>query len=71
MADIFDSLTAERPYKKVWSSEQALAELDRMVEAGQIDATCVQAVHRHLPQFIEIRDRYEEANPRPVADANT
>ena len=71
VADIFDSLTAERPYKKVWSPEQALAELDRMVAAGQLDATCVQAVHRHLPQFIEIRDRYEEANPRPEADAIT
>lgn len=69
VADIFDSLTAERPYKKVWSPEQALAELDRMVAAGKLDAQCVQAVHRHLPQFIEIRDRYEEANPHAVADA--
>jgi HD-GYP domain-containing protein (c-di-GMP phosphodiesterase class II) len=61
VADIFDSLTADRPYKKVWSTEQALAELDRMVAAGQLDRECVRAVHIHLPQFIEIRNRYEES----------
>ena len=58
VADIFDSLTADRPYKKVWSPERALEELDNMANAGQLDAECVRAAHSHLPQFIEIRDRY-------------
>lgn len=60
VADIFDSLTADRPYKKVWTPEQAMLELDRMVAAGQLDEACVDAVHVHLPQFIDIRDHYED-----------
>jgi PAS domain S-box-containing protein len=30
VADVFDALTTERPYKKAWSAEDALAEIERM-----------------------------------------
>ncbi len=45
VADIFDALMHCRPYKKQWTYEQALAELRRMVVAGQLDHDCVEALH--------------------------
>lgn len=60
VADIFDALTAIRPYKPVWSPNNALAELDRMVQAGKLDADCVQALHDHLDQIMAIHERYAD-----------
>jgi HD-GYP domain-containing protein (c-di-GMP phosphodiesterase class II) len=38
IADIYDALTAtDRPYKKALSTEQALAILQNMADAGKID----------------------------------
>ncbi|WP_342129548.1 HD-GYP domain-containing protein [Hydrogenophaga sp. OTU3427] len=68
VADIFDALTAIRPYKHVWTPEQALEELDRMAEGGKLDRDCVRAVHDHLAQLLLIRDSYQDdtaiASPR-------
>lgn len=44
VADIFDALTSQRPYKQPWPIEAALAELQRMVDAGKLDAACVAAL---------------------------
>ena len=44
VADIFDALTSQRPYKQPWSVEAALAELQRMVDIGKLDAACVAAL---------------------------
>jgi HD-GYP domain-containing protein (c-di-GMP phosphodiesterase class II) len=60
VADIFDALTTARPYKSVWTLEQALQELDRMVKAGKLDTVCVRALHDNLDQVREIRDRYQD-----------
>ena len=60
VADIFDALTAIRPYKPVWSPSNALAELDRMVQAGKLDADCVQALHDHWQQIMAIHERYAD-----------
>ncbi|NIC40935.1 HD domain-containing phosphohydrolase [Aquabacterium sp. A08] len=60
VADIFDALTALRPYKQVWTPQAALGELDRMVAAGQLDPACVRAVHEHLPEILAIRERYND-----------
>lgn len=68
VADIFDALTAARPYKHVWSPEAALGELDRMVEAGQLDQDCVGAVHECFEQFVTILRRYNDADVPEVAN---
>ena len=60
VADIFDALTADRPYKTVWSPEMALGELEQMAEAGKLDRDCVRAVREHFAQFVEIRNRYSD-----------
>ena len=44
VADIFDALTAKRPYKKEWALETAFVELERLAGVGQLDADCVAAL---------------------------
>ncbi len=61
VADIFDALTALRPYKRAWTPQQALEELDRMADQGKLDTGCVQAVHTHLDKMLEIFARYADA----------
>ncbi len=60
VADIFDALTAYRPYKRPWTPEQALAELDRMVELGKLDRDCVEAVHERWSEIVAIGERYRD-----------
>ncbi len=44
VADIFDALMHRRPYKRQWTYDEAVAELRKMVDAGQLDPDCVEAV---------------------------
>jgi len=61
IADIFDALTSERPYKPRWPNEAAFAELTAMVERGKLDADCVRA-------FVDSRDLVEETQARFAED---
>jgi putative nucleotidyltransferase with HDIG domain len=49
VADIYDALTTERPYKPGLSIEEAVAMLQREVEAGHLDARAVHSLVRILP----------------------
>ncbi len=60
VADIFDALTSERPYKEPWSVSEAFDELDRMAAAGRIDATCVGALRRAPDEISSILFRHPE-----------
>lgn len=44
VADIYDSLTQERPYKTAQSDAEALTILRGMVEAGKLDGRCLEAL---------------------------
>jgi HD-GYP domain-containing protein (c-di-GMP phosphodiesterase class II) len=44
VADVFDALTSKRPYKPGWTADEALGEMDRMMEAGKIDGRCLIAL---------------------------
>ena len=48
VADIFDALTSQRPYKQPWSVEDAIDELKRMVGEGKLDSLCVDALEASL-----------------------
>jgi len=50
VADIFDALTSQRPYKKPWSVEDALYELRTMALAGKLDSYCVEALASELTE---------------------
>lgn len=60
VADIFDALTSKRPYKKVWTLEATLDELDGMVQAGKLDADCVAAVQQNIEEIAGISRRYQD-----------
>ncbi len=54
VADIFDALTCQRPYKKPWPLDDALAELEKMQQANKLDAECVAAVRRNKAEFEKV-----------------
>ncbi len=60
VADIYDALTALRPYKRTWSHDAALEELRRMCQAGQLDADCVDAMVEHQQEILDIQQRYKD-----------
>ncbi|MFZ4287560.1 HD domain-containing phosphohydrolase [Variovorax sp. HJSM1_2] len=59
VADVFDALTSERPYKPAWTVEAAIALLQR--ESGKhFDPQVVAAFLSQLPAIIEIKNRWME-----------
>ena len=58
VADIFDALTAKRPYKKEWSVDDALDELMKLSQQGKLDPDCVQALVSQREAVEDIRTRY-------------
>lgn len=60
VADIFDALTAERPYKSIWSTADALTELQSLAAAGKVDALCVEALVSNLDQILTIQHKYSD-----------
>ena len=59
VADVFDALTSERPYKKAWTLEAAV---DFLVHGSgkHFDPQCVQAFLNSWDEVMEIRGRYQE-----------
>ncbi|OSM01719.1 response regulator [Magnetofaba australis] len=59
IADVFDALTSERPYKKAWPVEKAVAVIDE--GAGvHFDPKLIPVFHEILPEALEIKERYAE-----------
>lgn len=59
IADVFDALTSERPYKKAWPVEQAVQLL--RTEAGRhFDPELVELFLGQLPAILEIKERWAE-----------
>lgn len=58
IADIFDALTAERPYKRPWSNDEALSELGHMSACGQLDPVCVSALASCIGEAGAIQRRF-------------
>ena len=59
IADVFDALTSERPYKNAWPVEKALDLLKE--ESGQhFDPKLVPAFLEVVPEVLKIKDQYAE-----------
>lgn len=56
VADNFDALTTERPYKTAWSVERAVAHI-RERAGSQFDPECVAAFDRALPDIVTIMEQ--------------
>ena len=62
VADVFDALTTERPYKKAWEIEHAV----RFLEEGagsHFDPACVSAFIARLEDALAIRARFQDEGP--------
>jgi putative two-component system response regulator len=66
LADVFDALTSERPYKKAWSVEDALGYL--LENRGMhFDPNLVGVFEKVLPEILAVREQYAEP-PAPSAE---
>lgn len=59
VADVFDALTSERPYKKAWPLEQAADHL-KAHSGSHFDPLCVDTFFAQWPQVLEIRQRFQD-----------
>jgi putative two-component system response regulator len=57
IADVFDALTSERPYKKAWTVEDAVSFIEE--NAGKhFDPALVAMFHKVLPEILDIKKNY-------------
>jgi HD-GYP domain-containing protein (c-di-GMP phosphodiesterase class II)/tetratricopeptide (TPR) repeat protein len=59
VADVFDALTSERPYKKAWSLEQAAEHL-RTHSGAHFDPRCVDCFFARWDEVLAIRQRFKD-----------
>ena len=59
VADVFDALTSERPYKKAWTLEAAQA-FFREGSGSHFDPACVAAFFDGWDEVLEIRSRFSD-----------
>jgi HD-GYP domain-containing protein (c-di-GMP phosphodiesterase class II) len=59
VADVFDALTSERPYKKAWSNDEAFAELWRLT-SWKLDEKYVAALEKNRIQVEEIQQQFQD-----------
>ncbi len=59
IADVFDALTSERPYKKAWSVEDAIAFL-REQSGRHFDPSLVELFINQMPAVLEVKERWAE-----------
>jgi len=59
IADVFDALTSERPYKKAWTVDDAVGLIES--ESGKhFDPSLVAVFKERLPKILTIKERYLE-----------
>ena len=59
LADVFDALTSERPYKKAWSVEDSVA-LIKSESGKQFEPALVEHFLTILNSIVGIKDQYAE-----------
>ena len=59
IADVFDALISERPYKQAWSLEQAVAAINQD-SGSHFDPELIRLFNQVLPDIIEIRKQYAD-----------
>jgi putative two-component system response regulator len=61
VSDVFDALTSERPYKKAWTVEAAVAYITEQ-RGVHFDPTMVTVFNDVLPELLAIREKYTESD---------
>lgn len=65
VADVFDALTSERPYKHAWPVADALREIKR-IAGSHLDPRLVEAFQDILPQTLDIMRQHAEPAAAPA-----
>ena len=60
VADVFDALTSERPYKKAWDNEKAIQVLHELA-GEELDHDCVNALIDNMDQVKLIQKQFTES----------
>ncbi|NUM81794.1 response regulator [bacterium] len=63
ISDVFDALTSERPYKKAWTIDEAIREIERN-SGTHFDPQLVEAFKTIIPDIVEIRERFASRNSK-------
>lgn len=66
IADVFDALTTERPYKKAWPVESAVSYI-LSASGGHFDPNLVPLFQDLLSDFLEVKARWEEESKMDFA----
>jgi putative two-component system response regulator len=61
VADVFDALTSERPYKKAWTLEHATEHI-KSNAGSHFDPACVEAFFEQWDAVLEIRQRFTDVD---------
>jgi len=59
IADVFDALTSDRPYKKAWSVEDAVCEIEKCA-GTHFDPGLIEHFKAVLPEILKIMEQYAE-----------
>ena len=59
VADVFDALTSERPYKPAWALDRAVQFL-KDGRGAHFDPACIDAFLQRWDEVLAIRDRYRD-----------
>lgn len=67
LADVFDALTTERPYKRAWSIEETVAYLEEQ-KGKHFDPQLVEKFLQIMPEVLEIKAQYQDKRARQLAN---
>jgi len=59
VADVFDALTSERPYKKAWSVEDAVEFMGKQ-SGKHFDPMLIKYFNELLPDIMDVKEKYSE-----------
>jgi len=65
IADVFDALTNERPYKAAWPVERAI-ELLRNESGRHFDPALVQLFIKLLPEVLKVKEKWPESSVHAI-----
>lgn len=63
VADIFDAMTSQRPYKQAWSNQEAFATLGQL-SRSDVDQDCVQALIKNQNEIEQIQLSFMEIDKK-------